>query len=71
MRQRGATGQAGFGSCCRTTCTEQCACRTTPAAVERAHQLFNGTWQVAELTDNGETPDTQDALLEYPGFTAV
>ena len=27
----------------------------TPAAVERAHQLFNGTWQVVELTDNGET----------------
>jgi uncharacterized protein (TIGR03067 family) len=26
----------------------------TPAAVERAHQLFNGTWQVVELTDNGE-----------------
>jgi predicted dehydrogenase len=23
------------------------------------------------LQDNGETPDTQDALLEYPGFTAV
>jgi predicted dehydrogenase len=23
------------------------------------------------LTDNGETPDTQDALLEYPGFTAL
>jgi predicted dehydrogenase len=23
------------------------------------------------LEDNGETPDTQDALLEYPGFTAV
>ena len=23
------------------------------------------------LTDNGETPDTQDALIEYPGFTAV
>ncbi len=22
------------------------------------------------LTDNGETPDTQDALIEYPGFTA-
>jgi uncharacterized protein (TIGR03067 family) len=27
----------------------------TPAAVERAHQLFNGTWQVVALTDNGET----------------
>src|SRR5258708_15285853 len=23
------------------------------------------------LEDDGETPDTQDALLEYPGFTAV
>ena len=23
------------------------------------------------LNDNGETPDTQDALIEYPGFTAV
>ncbi len=23
------------------------------------------------LQDNGETPDTQDALIEYPGFTAV
>ena len=23
------------------------------------------------LQDNGETPDTQDALFEYPGFTAV
>lgn len=25
----------------------------------------------AALEDNGETPDTQDALLEYPGLTAV
>ncbi|MFL5339655.1 MAG: Gfo/Idh/MocA family protein [Gemmataceae bacterium] len=23
------------------------------------------------LQDNGETPDTQDTLLEYPGFTAI
>jgi len=23
------------------------------------------------LQDNGETPDTQDALIEYPGFTAM
>jgi predicted dehydrogenase len=23
------------------------------------------------LEDNGETPDTQDALIEYPGFTAL
>ena len=23
------------------------------------------------LRDNGETPDTQDALFEYPGFTAI
>jgi predicted dehydrogenase len=23
------------------------------------------------LQDNGETPDTQDALFEYPGFTAI
>ena len=23
------------------------------------------------LTDNGETPDTQDALFEYPGFAAL
>jgi len=23
------------------------------------------------LQDNGETPDTQDAIIEYPGFTAI
>jgi predicted dehydrogenase len=23
------------------------------------------------LADNGETPDTQDAIVEYPGFTAI
>ena len=23
------------------------------------------------LTDNGETPDTQDAMFEYPGFIAL
>src|SRR5205807_1929110 len=23
------------------------------------------------LSDNGETPDTQDVLIEYPGYTAV
>src|SRR5262249_58538501 len=23
------------------------------------------------LRDNGETPDTQDTLIEYPGFTAL
>lgn len=23
------------------------------------------------LEDNGETPDTQDAIYEYPGFTAI
>ncbi len=27
----------------------------TPAAVERAHQLFNGTWEIVSLTENGET----------------
>lgn len=26
-----------------------------PAAVERAHQLFNGTWEIVSLTENGET----------------
>lgn len=27
----------------------------TPAAVDRAHQLFNGTWEIVSLTENGET----------------
>src|SRR3989442_6628897 len=37
----------------------------------------NGTTAVSSsggrfaLEDNGETPDTQDALFEYPGFTAL
>jgi predicted dehydrogenase len=37
---------------------------TDPLAVTSAGGRFC-------LTDNGETPDTQDALIEYPGFTAV
>jgi predicted dehydrogenase len=35
-----------------------------PAAVTSAGGRFS-------LRDNGETPDTQDALFEYPGWTAV
>jgi predicted dehydrogenase len=35
-----------------------------PTAVTSA----GGRWCLA---DNGETPDTQDALFEYPGFTAL
>jgi predicted dehydrogenase len=35
-----------------------------PTAVSSAGGRFS-------LQDNGETPDTQDALFEYPGFTAV
>jgi predicted dehydrogenase len=35
-----------------------------PAAVSSSGGRF-------ALEDNGETPDTQDALFEYPGFTAV
>ncbi len=35
-----------------------------PTAVSCAGGRFS-------LQDNGETPDTQDALFEYPGFTAV
>jgi predicted dehydrogenase len=35
-----------------------------PLAVSSAGGRFG-------LEDNGETPDTQDALIEYPGFTAV
>jgi predicted dehydrogenase len=35
-----------------------------PSAVSSAGGRFS-------LEDNGETPDTQDALFEYPGFTAV
>ncbi len=35
-----------------------------PAAVASSGGRF-------ALEDNGETPDTQDALFEYPGFTAV
>jgi predicted dehydrogenase len=35
-----------------------------PIAVTSAGGRFS-------LRDNGETPDTQDALIEYPGFTAV
>jgi predicted dehydrogenase len=35
-----------------------------PLAVSSAGGRFS-------LEDNGETPDTQDALIEYPGFTAV
>ena len=37
---------------------------TRSAAVSSAGGRFS-------LRDNGETPDTQDTLLEYPGFTAV
>ena len=35
-----------------------------PAAVSSSGGRF-------ALKDNGETPDTQDALFEYPGFTAL
>jgi predicted dehydrogenase len=35
-----------------------------PTAVTSAGGRFS-------LQDNGETPDTQDTLIEYPGFTAV
>ena len=35
-----------------------------PVAVSSAGGRFS-------LEDNGETPDTQDALIEYPGFTAL
>jgi predicted dehydrogenase len=35
-----------------------------PTAVTSAGGRFS-------LRDNGETPDTQDALIEYPGWTAV
>ena len=35
-----------------------------PAAVSSSGGRF-------ALEDNGETPDTQDALFEYPGFTAL
>ncbi len=35
-----------------------------PAAVSSSGGRF-------ALEDNGETPDTQDALFEYPGFTSV
>jgi predicted dehydrogenase len=37
---------------------------TAPAAVTSAGGRF-------ALKDNGETPDTQDALFEYPGWTAT
>ena len=37
---------------------------TAPAAVASAGGRF-------ALQDNGETPDTQDALFEYPGWTAT
>jgi predicted dehydrogenase len=37
---------------------------TGPTAVTSAGGRFS-------LRDNGETPDTQDTLIEYPGFTAV
>jgi predicted dehydrogenase len=35
-----------------------------PTAVTSAGGRFS-------LQDNGETPDTQDAIFEYPGFTAI
>src|SRR5262249_49653690 len=35
-----------------------------PPAVTSAGGRFS-------LQDNGETPDTQDTLIEYPGFTAL
>jgi predicted dehydrogenase len=38
--------------------------RADPVAVTSAGGRFC-------LSDNGETPDTQDALLEYPGWTAT
>ena len=37
---------------------------TAPTAVTSAGGRF-------ALKDNGETPDTQDALFEYPGWTAT
>ena len=37
---------------------------TAPTAVTSAGGRF-------ALKDNGETPDTQDALFEYPGYTAT
>ncbi len=41
-----------------------CLGASGPAAVTSAGGRFS-------LQDNGETPDTQDAILEYPGFTVV
>ena len=38
---------------------------TAPTAVTRRR------WAVRASKDNGETPDTQDALFEYPGWTAT
>ena len=37
---------------------------TAPAAVTSAGGRF-------ALRDNGETPDTQDGLFEYPGWSAT
>ena len=37
----------------------------------RAPQAVASAGGRLALTDNGETPDTQDALFEYPGFTAL
>jgi predicted dehydrogenase len=48
-------------------------------AIDVVHWFFGVTGPTAvssaggrySLEDNGETPDTQDALIEYPSFTAV
>ena len=37
----------------------------------RAPQAVSAAGGRLALTDNGETPDTQDSLFEYPGFTAL
>lgn len=37
----------------------------------RAPQAVASSGGRFALTDNGETPDTQDAVFEYPGFTAL
>jgi predicted dehydrogenase len=39
-----------------------------PVAGPRSVTSIGGRFS---LQDNGETPDTQDAFMEYPGFTAV
>src|SRR6202040_4294970 len=41
-----------------------------PMAVSSPGDRFAPDHNVGD-GDNGETPDTQDALFEYPGFTAL